>query len=140
MERKASSKKVLVAVRSKDLDTVSTALGTEFDLIICHTLEDALAHLDEPIGLIACGVRFSNGRMFDFLRAVKANPNTRQVPFYLMLGEGTKYSRAILTGIRRAAEVLGSNGFTDLSRLENHLGKEQAYERLRKVIRQHLED
>ena len=37
MERKASSKKVLVAVRSKDLDTVSTALGTEFDLMICHT-------------------------------------------------------------------------------------------------------
>ena len=76
--------------------------------------------------------------MFDFLRAVKANPNTRQVPFYLMLGEGTKYSRAILKGITRAAEVLGANGFTDLSRLEKNFGREQTYERLRTVIRQHL--
>lgn len=136
---KALPKKVLVAVRPKDLHIVSASLGSEFNLAVCYTMEEARAHLDKNTGFIACGVRFDNGRMFDLLRAAKANPETRQIPFYLLLGEGTRYSKAILHGIKSAAKVLGSNGFTDLSKLENELGKAQAYERLREIIRQHLE-
>ena len=138
MENQASLKKVLVAVRPADLHIVSSALGSEFDLIVCHTVEDAQSHLDERIGLIACGVQFGDDRMFDLLLAAKENPHTRQVPFYLLVGEGAKYSPAILHGIKRAAEALGASGFTDLSRLESDLGKAQAYQRLRDVIRRHL--
>ena len=140
MGSKASSKKVLLAVRPKDLPIVSAALGSEFDLIICHTVEEAQAQFSEHIGLIACGVRFSNDRLFDLLRAVKADPNTCRVPFYLILGEGSKYSEAILDGIRIAAEVLGSSGLVDLSRLEGELGKAEAYRRLREIVREHLKD
>jgi hypothetical protein len=140
MGSKASSKKMLLAVRPKDLPIVSAALGSEFDLIICHTVEEAQAYFAEHIGLIACGVRFSNDRLFDLLRAVKAHPNTRRVPFYLMLGEGSKYSEAILDGIRIAAEVLGSSGLVDLSRLESDLGKAEAYRTLRETVREHLKE
>ena len=139
MTNQVLSKKILVAVRPSDLGLVSSALGREFNLLICHTMEEAVAHLDERIGFIACGVRFDDGRMFDLLQAAKANPHTRQIPFYLLLGEGTRYSKSILHGIKTAAEALGATGFTDLSRLENLLGKEQAYERLREVVRRHLE-
>ena len=139
MAHTMSSKKVLVAVRPEDLPIVSDALGSAFDLIVCHNLADAQSHLGADIGLIACGVRFDSGRMFELLHAVKANPDTRSVPFYLILGVGKGYSQAILQGIKSAAEALGATGLTDLSRLENALGKEQAYQRLRDVIRQHLE-
>jgi hypothetical protein len=96
-------------------------------------------HLGPDIGLISCGVRFDNGQMFEFLRAAKANPHTRDVPFYLILGDRQGYPQAILDGIKSAAELLGAAGFTDLSRLEKKLGKDKAYERLREVIRRHLE-
>jgi hypothetical protein len=135
---KASPKKVLVAVRPGDLHIVSEAFGPEFDLIICHTLKDALANLSGNIGLIACGVRFDNGRMFEFLNAVKAHPETRALPFYLILGAGKGYSKAILQGIKSAATVMGVTEFTDLSGLETKLGKEDAYELLRAVIRKHV--
>ncbi len=127
-----------MAVRPDDLPVVADALGSAFDLIICHTLEDAQSHLAENIGLIACGVRFDNGRMFEFLHAAKAHPHTQSVPFYLLLSAGKSYSKAILHGIKSAAIVLGAAGFTDLSRLENNLGKEKTYEMLREVIRQYV--
>lgn len=139
MASKASAKKVLLAVRPKDMPIVSAALRSEFDLIICHTVEEAQAHFDEPIGLIACGVRFSNDRLFDLLRAVKAHPNTCHVPFYLLLGEGSMYSEAILDGIRIAAEVLGSNGLVDLSGLVSDLGKDEAFRTLREMVRERLD-
>jgi hypothetical protein len=138
VRHKASPKKVLVAVRPGDLHIVSEALGSEFDLIICHALADARAHLAEDIGLIACGVRFDSGRMFDLLDAVKAHPNTQSVPFYLLLGAGKGYPKAILNGIKSAATVRGVTEFTDLSRLETKLGKEDAYEMLRAVIRKYV--
>jgi hypothetical protein len=134
-----SSRKVLAAVRPADLDAVSTILLSRFDVIICHTLEDVLPHLGENIGVIVCGVRFDSGRMFDLLHAVRSDPHARTIPFYLIMATGKSYSKSILNGIKTAATVLGANGFTDLSELENDLGKATAHETLREVIRQHLQ-
>jgi hypothetical protein len=135
---KASPRKVLIAVRPADIHIVSAALGSEFDLIICHTLNDAVANLSADVGLIACGVRFDSGRMFEFLDAAKAHPATQALPFYLILGTGKGYSKAILHAIKTAATVRGVTAFTDLSGLEAKLGKEDAYELLRSVIRKHV--
>jgi hypothetical protein len=132
-------KKILVAVRPNDLDTVSIALGSEFDVIVCHTLEAAQRQLDADVGLIACGVRFDSGRMFELLRYAKADTRTRDVPFFLLLGSSKGYSQPILDGIRSAAKVLGASGFTDLSRLKKDIGEELAYTRLREVVRQALQ-
>lgn len=131
-------KKVLVAVRPQDLQLVASALGTEFDTLICHTLKEAEAALGPEIGTIACGVHFDSGAMFDLLRAAKANPATQQVPFYLLLGEGSGHSEAMLQGIRSAAKVLGAAGFTDLSQLRGELGEQGTYERLRQGVREAL--
>src|SRR5687768_6318891 len=104
MTSPSAERKVLVAVRPQDLSTVSDALGSEFDLIVCHTLDEVKAHLDDDIGLIACGVRFDNGAMFDLVRLVKQQPNTKDIPIYLMAGDGVNYSKPILDGIRSAAK------------------------------------
>lgn len=135
---KASPRKVLIAVRPADLRVVSEALGSEFDLIFCHTLKDAVANLSADIGLIACGVRFDNGRMFEFLNAVKAHPATQALPFYLILGTEKGYSKAIMHGIKSAAALKGVTEFTDLAGLQAKLGKEDAHELLRAVIRKYV--
>lgn len=135
METK-SSKRVLVAVRPKDTLIVSEALGSEFDVTICHSLEEATSQLDENTGVIACGVHFDSGRMFDLLRFAKANPKTQSIPFFILLGDEKGYSQSILDGIRSAAKLLGATEFTNLPMFKAQLGEQQAFERLRQVIRQ----
>ncbi len=129
------SRKVLVAIRPDAIPIVARTMGSEFDVVICHTMEDAKAKLNEQVGLIACGVHFDSGAMFDLLRYVKSLPETRSIPFFLLIGEGERYSKSILAGIRSAAEVLGAEAFTDLMRLKNKIGEEAAYEKLRQSIR-----
>lgn len=131
-------KKILVAIRPQDLQLVTAALGSEFEVVLCHTLKEAEAALGRDIGMIACGVHFDNGAMFDLLRAAKARPDTFNVPFYLLLGEGSGHSDAMLRGIRTAAKLLGANGFTDLSRLRSDVGEQEAYNRLRDGVRNAL--
>lgn len=132
------AKKILVAVRPEDLPLVTGALGPEFCAVVCHTLREAEAALGPDIGMIACGVHFDRGAMFDFLRSAQAHPHARGLPFYLLLGEGSGHSEAVLRGIRSAARLLGATAFTDLSRLRRDLGEQAAYERLRAAVREAL--
>jgi hypothetical protein len=132
-------KKVLLAVRPVDLPLVSTALGPAFELILCHTVEDAVAHFSENVGLIACGVRFDSGRMFDLLQEAKSNALTQEIPFYLILGNDEHgYSTAMIYGIRSAARALGASGFADLGKLVKTLGSGGAYSVLRSAIQKRL--
>lgn len=132
------SRKVLVAIRPDAMPIVSRTMGSEFDIVICHTFENAKAHINEQIGLIACGVHFDGGAMFDLLRFAKSNPKTRSIPFFLLIAESERYSTYILDGIRQAAEILGAVGFTDLRRLKAKMGEEEAGERLRQSVRNWL--
>jgi hypothetical protein len=132
------ARKLLVAARPQDVHLAYEALGTEFDLVICHSLTTAKAALSENIGLIACGVRFDEGRMLDFLRYVKENPKTQSIPFFCIIGAGKSFSPAVLEGIKQAVLILGANRIVDLSELRKKVGDEQAYETLREVIRKIL--
>jgi hypothetical protein len=132
-----SMKKVLVALRASEVSMVAEVLGDEFELVVCHSMNDAVIRLDDSIGLIACGVHFDSGRMFDFLRHVKNHPRYNRVPFFILLGVG-RYSQPIMHGIRSAAKLMGAAGFTDLSGLREKVGGDQAHEQLRRVVRQVL--
>jgi hypothetical protein len=132
------TRKLLVAVRPQDIYLVSEALGTEFDLVICHSLTTAKVALEKDIGLTACGVRFDEGRMLDLLRYVKENPKTQSIPFLCVIGAGKSFSPAVLEGIKQAVLILGANGIIDLSELRRKLGDKQAYETLRQAIRKVL--
>lgn len=138
MRRMTQAKKILIAVRPQALPIVLRTLGSEFNVVVCHSLQDAKLHLNEQVGLIGCGVHFDSGATFDLLSYAKANPDTRPIPFFMLIGEAEQYTKAILEGIRSAAGILGAQGFIELSRLHNDGGKEKANAHLRQAIRHFL--
>jgi len=134
MSSQIRTKSILLAIRPDDRALVSAALGSEFNIVVCHTCKEAEAALHQDLALIACGVHFDHGAMFDLLRAAKANLDTQSVPFFLLIADGSKYSEPVLKGIRTAAKVLGATALVDLSKLKLQLGEKQAYEALRHVV------
>ena len=107
-----TKKKLLIAIRQEDLALTKNIIGDEFDILVCHTFKDACSALDGTVGLVACGVHFDGGKVFDFLRHVRENPGTADLPFFILLGAGSRYSPAIVTGIKAAAKLLKVTGFT----------------------------
>jgi hypothetical protein len=130
------AKKLLLAIRPSDLPMASLALGDEFDIVITHRLEEAKARLQEDIGLIACGVHFDGGMLFELLNAARSHPVAQSIPFYVLFKEERDYSRAMIDGIRSAAKVLGASDFIDLLKMEQELGAEGAKEVVRMGIRE----
>jgi hypothetical protein len=129
------AKKILLAVRPSDLPTVSLALGEGFDIVLTHRLEEAKARLKGDIGLIACGVHFDGGMLFELLNATRSHPITQSTPFYVLFKEEKDYSRPMVDGIRSASKLLGATDFIDLLKMEQELGAEGARQALRIGIR-----
>ncbi|HYD62004.1 MAG TPA: hypothetical protein VEC35_16685 [Noviherbaspirillum sp.] len=131
-------KKLLIAIRPEDVALSRNIVGDEFDFQFCHTFREACDAVDETVGLVVCGVHFDSGKVFDFLRHVRENPDTAHLPFFILLGAGSRYSPAIVTGIKAAAKLLKVTGFTDLTRFADKIGKDAAFDALRKGIRDAL--
>lgn len=133
-------KKLVIAVREVDKLLTQEILGTEFDVVFCHTLEDVHTAIDEHVGMVVCGVHFAQGAVFELLQFVRSNPVCKQVPFFVMLDTAGRYnySPAIVHGLRAAAKAMGATGFTDLSALVEKTGREEAIEILRRGIQDAL--
>lgn len=129
---------LLIAVSSQDTQLVHDVLGDEFNLLLCHSYQDAATLMVDDISLAICGVHFDQGRMFDLLQLVRSIPELHDVPFLLALGREVKYSQAILQGIEAAAESLGATAFINILELVSCLGKEDAYEDIRRTVRRLL--
>jgi hypothetical protein len=132
------AKKLLLAVRPSDLPTVSLALGDGFDTVITHRFEEAKSRLKADIGLIACGVHFDDGMMFELLKAARAHPITQSTPFYVLFKEERDYSGPMIDGMRSASKLLGATDFIDLLKMEQELGAEGARKAIRMRIREIL--
>jgi len=132
------AKKILLAIRSADLPAVAAVLGDGFDVVVSHRLEEAKTVLTAEIGLIACGVHFDGGMLFELLNAARSNPATRDTPFFVLLKEKKGYSQPIIDGIRSASKLLGATDFIDLLEMARELGEEGAKEVLRTGIREIL--
>jgi len=135
----AARPRLLIAVRHEDAAFARHIIGQEFDFVICHSFQEARDQLDKGVHLVTCGVHFDNGRVFDLLRAVRENPGTAHLPFFILLGAGSRYSPAIIQGIRAAAKLLKVTAFTDLARFADKLGRDAAIDALRKGIRDAIE-
>ena len=121
-DAKPSRPRVLLAVRPEDLKLAQIVVGDIFDVVWCHTFKEALESLDASIQVVACGVHFDNGRVFDLLRHVRENSVTSKLPVFILLGAGSRYSPAIVHGIRSAAELLGVTAFSDLTGMAEKFG------------------
>lgn len=126
---------VLVAIRPEDKALAAAIIDNAYRAVYCHTYEQAQACLDEGIYAVVCGVHFDNGKVFDYLRCVRTHPAARNIPVFILLGNSSRYSPSIVHGMRRAAEVLGVTAFTDLIRLTDKVGREQAIAILRQGLR-----
>jgi hypothetical protein len=135
---KKRREKILVAVRSKDRQDISRALGAEFNVVFCDTFEKARLQLDESIGLVVCGAHFDDGRMFDLLRHLKEDVRTQLIPFLVIFGNRPEYSPAILHSIQSASEILGARGIIDFSTLSEDLGEARAFAHFRQIVRRIL--
>lgn len=129
------AKKILLAVRPTDLTAVATVLGNEFDVVLVHRFDEAIAALNAEIGLIACGVHFDEGMMFELLNAARSNPATRSTPFYVLFRPEPGYSQSIIDGMRRASKLLGASDFIDLLQMMRDLGETGAQEAIRQGLR-----
>lgn len=132
-------KKFLLAIRPGDLPSVATMLGEGFDVAVTHSLEDAKSKLSDAFGLIACGVHFDGGMLFELLSAVRSNPATHATPFFVLLKEKEGYSQPIIDGIRSASKLLGATDFIDLPKMVQELGEDGAKQAIRQGICEILE-
>jgi len=130
--------KVLVAIRPEDADLMRRVFGEEFEVISCITLAEAQAALSTDLAMIACGVHFDDGRMFDLLKQVKADPQLAAIPFWGILRDEGLLSSAITRGIRTAMKSMGANGLFNLSQVDTGNDEEAAYRELRGALRKSL--
>jgi hypothetical protein len=132
-----SGKRIMLAVSPEDADYTRGIIGPEFDYLFCHTLREARERVSADIALIACGVHFAEGSMFELLRYVKGHPSMSAIPFIVVLKEGTNHSAAVVNGIRSAATLLGVDSFVDLSEFSSAdpAHRIQSYEKLRGRLR-----
>jgi hypothetical protein len=130
--------KVLVAIRPEDMDVMRRVFGDEFEVIHCTTLLEAKSVLDVNLAMIACGVHFDDGRMFDLLKLVKEDPQWCAIPFWGILRDEGLLSSAITRGIRTAMKSMGANGLFNLSQINPGSDEDAAFTELRAAIRKTL--
>jgi hypothetical protein len=130
--------KILVAIRPEDAEVMRRFFGDEFDVINCVTLAEAQTALTADLAMIACGVHFDDGRMFDLLQLVKADPQLSAIPFWGVLRDEGLLSSAITRGIRTAMKTMGASGLFNLSQLAPGRDEDTAYRELRSALRQSL--
>jgi hypothetical protein len=130
--------RIVVAIRPEDAGLMREVLGDEFDLIVCTSLPEAQSALTQEVHMIACGVHFDDGRMFDLLKHVKADEALRAIPFWGVLRDEGMLSSAITRGIRTAMKTLGANGLFNLSQMRTDRRPELLYKELRTTLAQSL--
>ena len=130
--------RIVIAIRPEDAGLMRDVMGDEFDLIMCTSLPEAQAALTPDVDMIACGVHFDDGRMFDLLKYVKADEALRAIPFWGVLRDEGMLSTAITRGIRTAMKTLGANGLFNLSQMRTDDQPEILYRELRSALAQSL--
>ena len=115
--------RVLIAGTLPAIETVQHLLGTEVHCDSATSLDEALRRLDGHPDLILCNVRFDESRMIDLLKAVKAQPATRETPFVCF--RLSPLSLAMRKAIEITVLALGAMAFVDLSSLDQDADREQ---------------
>jgi response regulator RpfG family c-di-GMP phosphodiesterase len=113
-------------------------LSGEAELVCAGSLREALARLDDSVGLIVCSVRFDESRMFEFLHALQMHPTAQEIPVICVRTGQAPLSPSTYDAIAAATEALGVHDFLDMHGLEQRLGEQAAEEALRHAVRMRL--
>jgi hypothetical protein len=131
---------VLVAVRPQGVDRLTNVLAQEFNLIFCHSLAEVEQQLGPEIDAVVCGTNFDESRMFELLRAVKADTRYKSIPFVCIKVLDGVLHDATYASVKKASTLMGASGFFDLAQARAELGKVKAAAELRRMLRQFIAD
>ena len=126
---------ILVADHPESFHAFRDALTSNHQLVHVVTLEEARDALGQRPALVVCGCHFDEGRMYDLLRLLKAEPATRGVPFVAVrCVEGELLDDTLYESVKIAVRALGGNAFVDLLRWQRRWGPAEAAHRLTHLI------
>ncbi len=131
----STAPRILVAEEPAAFAAFRDALTSSYTLVHAATLDEALASLADPPALVVCGCHFDEGRMYDLLRHLRAEPGLRAVPFLGVRCTPDKLlDGALYESVKIAVRALGGNAFVDLLRWQKRWGEAQAAHRLTRLI------
>jgi hypothetical protein len=94
-------------------------LGNSHVLVYAKTVHEAIALCKEkPPEAILCGLLFDDSRMFDFLRACKADPDLSNIPFVCCRVVEDVFPKAVIDALEIAAKAVGAYMFLDVNALK----------------------
>lgn len=131
----STAPRILVAEEPAAYAAFRDALTSSYVLVHAVTLDEALAALADPPVLVVCGCHFDEGRMYDLLRHLRADPELRAVPFLGVRCTPDKLlDGALYESVKIAVRALGGNAFVDLLRWQKRWGPSQAAHRLTHLV------
>ena len=125
---------VLVADAPDSVAAFRRALTAPLDVLSASTLDEAKAALAEHPDVVICGCHFDEGRMYDLLRHIKAQPALARVPFVAVRCLEGELDDALYESVKIAVRALGGNAFVDLPRWQRKYGESDAGHRLTALI------
>jgi len=126
---------IVVADTADSFRVLHASLSKVFELAHATTCEQALALVQPLTPLVLCGVNFDDGRLYELLRALKADPALARVPFVVTRVGAGELDDAVYESVKVAAAAIGANGFIDLFRWKGRYGQQEAARRLLDRVR-----
>jgi hypothetical protein len=146
--RIVDSKTILVAAIPASAEVIMAALGDVAHVAVAHSLPAALHRIAHGVDLIIAGTYFDGARMFDLLRAVKADAATQDIPIVCVraISAPTTPEAAVRQPIftnqavvDSACRALGAVAFLDLCAEPPVRGGDAAKSALAQLVRVILE-
>jgi hypothetical protein len=121
---------ILVAGTADAVHTARVILGEGFDYRCACSLEEARAQLGPDLELVLCNLRFDDGRMIDFLAALR----DEGLPVVCFHAQAWEVSRSAREAVAQTLQALDNACFVDLYAIARARGVAAAAAALRHVV------
>jgi CheY-like chemotaxis protein len=85
-----------------------------YEVLVVHTIKEALETLHrEPVNMVIVAVHLQDGNVFDFIRAIRADPDPclRRVPLVCLNVNPRLHARYLNDSLETCAKTLGADRF-----------------------------
>jgi CheY-like chemotaxis protein len=127
-------KTVLVADVEEGLKLIKKLVPDRANINRIDNFTDLQRVPSKDVDLIVCGLSFADSYMFDLLRLVKANPETRDIPFLCFNVGNSVLSNTTLDAVNVACRSLGAVGFINFPDVRMKFGDQEAEKQLQSLL------
>lgn len=132
--RASAKQRILVAGTVDSVHTACAILGDAFEYRSAFSMEEALAVLDSSIELIVCNMRFEDGTLVDFLRALREQPRFCRLPLVCLQAYSYEVSSGAYERLEAALRRFENARLVDLYAVARARGVSAAAAELREVV------